>query len=219
MAAIDKTYFKTWEQYKSVLDFLKANNVYDGNSVKDEYGNDINFDEIMSRWTKSEVEQRIKEYDGCIDLQLWNTPTYIDIWLIRNCDIDFIVDRLKFQYGDSYEEIKEHRSDYDRPRMPGCDKFSVIIDRPKDVSEKTIWTIGVESSNGCASFTYDKDSDSWHNWTEPLNISHDIYLYVKGDITYDYIKEKVSKWDLPAGTVIYAEVIGYGDGKMTIKIG
>ena len=49
------------------------------------------------------------ESDECDEWPLANFPTEIDDWLIKNCDLDFVVKRLKEQYGD-YDEIRNIES-------------------------------------------------------------------------------------------------------------
>src|SRR5574344_123724 len=56
------------------------------------------------------------------EIPLWNTPIYFDRWLINNCPIQFIQDRLKYQYDDEYEQIKNGTSAYDTYKRTGLGK-------------------------------------------------------------------------------------------------
>lgn len=82
MAGIDKTYVNR-EQWDQAMDFLKETHTRQiaelGNSIEPYYDG--------------------KYPDGQSEVVLWNTSTIQDIWLKRNCQLDFVQDRLKVQYG------------------------------------------------------------------------------------------------------------------------
>lgn len=133
MAGIDKTWFRTWDQYKEVHDWAES-----VGRVTDEYGNTFRPLDFMYDWTvesyhKAYIEQikyfkkksDVSDPEKYIEFILWNTPTYFDVWLIRNCPIDFIQDRLREQYEGEYDDIKNHVSIYDSTRADAGDKFKV----------------------------------------------------------------------------------------------
>ena len=93
MAYIDKTYFTTYEQWKQVRDWcedkiVNCNGIY---HVKDylNYNNltKVEFDsykeEFIKNYCKNYNTTR-EEASKHFTLILWNTPTWLDIWLIRN---------------------------------------------------------------------------------------------------------------------------------------
>ena len=96
MAGIDKTYIKTYNQYKEVCDWCKDI------VVTFNIDNNIKFkpSEFINKYTEDDFNQLAENGE----LVLWNTPFYMDQWLIQNCPIDFIQKRLKEQYGDDIKK-------------------------------------------------------------------------------------------------------------------
>ena len=237
MAGIDKTYVKSWEDYVSIRKWAES-----VGEVKDDFGNTFSPLDWMSEYEEIEFKeslenqkkryrdyysdpihvQEAKEWNGpdwepepggVGELVLWNTPTYFDIWLIRECPLDFIQDRLKQQYGKSYTEIKERRSEYDqyvRPAASSHFRFSSRV-LPKIKSKWLWWNIRVKD------FYYDEDQDKWYHWLECREYTG-CSVELKGSLGKRKLARKLKKWGFPAGTVI--EVFGNFVGlkyKVTIK--
>lgn len=81
MAAIDKTYVNR-EQWDRAMIFLEETRI---KQIAD---------------LGSSIEPYYTEYpDGQSEVALWNTSKIQDIWLKRNCQLDFVQERLKVQYG------------------------------------------------------------------------------------------------------------------------
>lgn len=98
MAAIDKTYFTSKEQYYEVKEWVKDRKFH------------------LANWIKKYSEEQMDEaFNEGKELVLWNTPTFIDEYLIQCCKIPFIVERLKEQYGEFYNKIK-NKQNYDTRR-------------------------------------------------------------------------------------------------------
>ena len=133
MAYIDKTYVETWDKYQQLKNWC----ISVGTTV-DDYGNKIIPINFLNEWEEKDF-QHVSEtpFDG---LSVWNTPEYFDVWLIRNCPLDFIQNRLKEQYGVSwsktsftnrqeesqYQLIKEHRAKCDLYQRNGLGKKAVM---------------------------------------------------------------------------------------------
>lgn len=100
MAAIDKTYVHDYDTWKELYD-------YAGEAAPfGEKGFLRNF--CYGPYAKEEFPS---EY-GVV---LWNTPTYVDVWLAENCKHEVVVETLKYQYGN--EEYAEMASgEYRRKR-------------------------------------------------------------------------------------------------------
>lgn len=127
MASIDKTYLYRWEDYVKLRDWCKSvGTIVDdyGNTLTPLnwlWENDEdNFNEVITRQIKN-CEERYQrgeckylvdegyitqeEYDNwdvmkhIWGIPVWNTSTELDVWLIRNCPLDFIQERLREQYG------------------------------------------------------------------------------------------------------------------------
>lgn len=85
MAAIDKTYVDNYKDYKRAFNFLR--------DTKDQQKEEIGYLIPLYKWRKGSF----RENDS---LPIWNTSTLSDIWLSKNCDIDFVQKRIKEQYTD-----------------------------------------------------------------------------------------------------------------------
>lgn len=141
MAAIDKTYIKSWNQYSELREFFTS-----CGEVTDDYGNifqpidylwkreETDFKETVERLAKEALE-RYKgggydwslehgymtqdEYDNFnpydhVDIPVMNTPIVFDIWMIRNCQhIEWLQDELKDKYcgGWSKTAFTNHNDD------------------------------------------------------------------------------------------------------------
>ena len=100
MAGIDKTYTSSWEEYSSLVEWCKDKSFVLKN------GDVVRPSRYIYKWQK-------EDFDGEREIPVWNTPTYLDIWLIRNCPIEFIQERLKEQYGGGWSKtaFTEHNDD------------------------------------------------------------------------------------------------------------
>ena len=103
MAAIDKTYISDWETFDEIRNWALKQRVplKDGSSVPLRaymYCPDLTKEE----WDRNK-EQYNLDYPDCeYEAVLWNTPTYVDVWLIKNCPFEYIQDTLKYQYSGGY---------------------------------------------------------------------------------------------------------------------
>lgn len=93
MAGIDKTYTDSFEEYKKFKDWA------DNQFLTFFDGHKVHIGSWVWNWTKEDFYGR--------ELPIMNTPTWLDIYLIQNCKIKFVLDRMKDVYGkDSYKEFK-----------------------------------------------------------------------------------------------------------------
>jgi hypothetical protein len=93
MAGIDKTYtdsykdyleFKTWSD-KQTLTFFNGHKVCIGDWV----------------WKREK-----EDFDNG-QIPIMNTPTWLDVYLIQNCESDFVLDRMKSVYNEeTYKEFQ-----------------------------------------------------------------------------------------------------------------
>lgn len=212
MAAIDKTYISDWKQYCDLKQWCDS-----VGRVTDDYGNRFRPSDFMNEWTEKDFS---KLEDG-EDLPVWNTPTYMDVWLVRNCPLQFMQDRLREQYGGGwsktaftghnreslYQEILDRTSPYDTYERNGLGQTARIsIDRKLDVRFKDtrmVWWIDVLDSG----WWYSCDTDRWfessidlHNRSKMGRTSSSC-IY-RGYMPVKKILRKIRKWDLPEGTRI-----------------
>ena len=85
MASIDKTYTNSYAEYISLVEWANGKTVtfFDG--------------------LKKEIPPYIRKYNESDfngnHLPIMNTPTWMDIYLIQNCKIQFVIDRMKEVYS------------------------------------------------------------------------------------------------------------------------
>ena len=239
MAAIDKTYLRNWEQFDNARNWAKetriplkngktvsmANFLYYPDLTKQEWDKwhdeqirDVN--ELYNKDPERFIKERKEMYgddwvfdpEDFFDVVLWNTPTYADVFLIRNCPFDFIQERLKEQYGggwsktaltdhnddDMYEQIKNGTSIYDTYQRNGLGKnarvkFSKHAFAPRD--KKCWWWIDIIDSG----WWYNEDDDMWYNDNELMPITCNVNDRVHGALTKKNIVNMIRRWNLPRG--------------------
>jgi hypothetical protein len=221
MAGIDKTYVRTWEDYKAAYDWALS-----VGTVTDDFGNVFAPFDWMAEYEESEFKESIEaqkeryrnyykdpehvrqakdalgedwepDKEGIGELTLWNTPTYFDIWLIRNCPIDFIQGRLKQQYVSSYDELKERRSEYDTYVRPAASKHFKVLPLssfPRIRGRNLTLYIQSEDSD----WMYNDETRKWHHWLECKEWNTNT-MNARGPITRRKLKRIILKCGFPAG--------------------
>ena len=253
MAAIDKTYLNNWNKFDTVRNwalnqsfklkngktiYLKDYMYYPDLTKKewdDRHDESIKYAEKVYNNPKY-IAQHKELYgndwefnaEDFFDVVLWNTPVYVDIWLIRNCPFDFIQDRLKEQYGggyskemftnhnedDLYEQIKNRTSIYDIYRRNGLGKKAKVLfydyhegNLLRD--KKLVWFIEVNPywyKNKHlpmleSMYSYNEDDDMWYSDEEAMPWTSSM-ANKKGTLTKKNIINLVRKWNLPKNTYI-----------------
>lgn len=253
MAGIDKTYISDWNVFNKIRNWaikqqftLKngqviklINYLYYPNLTKKEWDemHDYRVKYAEEHYNTPEyIAECKKEYgddwefnaESYFDVVLWNTPTYVDIWLIRNCPFEEIQDRLKEQYSGGwsktaftdhnednlYEQIKDGTSVYDTFQRNGLGKkakvkfHNIVGSWCRDKS--CWWWIEVNPywiDEKRTEFTtddspwYNKDDDMWYWNKEAIPIDSNV-CYKYGCLTKKNIVNLIKKWNLPKGTVV-----------------
>ena len=91
MAGIDKTYTDSYKDYKEFKDWADAQTLtfFNGHKV------------CIGDWVWDYEEE---DFDGG-EIPIMNTPTWLDIYLVQNCKVKFVLDRMEEVYGrDSCKE-------------------------------------------------------------------------------------------------------------------
>lgn len=198
MAAIDKTYVNSWSQIQETIDWAST-----VGNVTDDYDNPLNPMWWLSDWTENYFNTWAEEFkkkgqEVCIPM--WNTPTYFDVWLIRNCPIDFIQERLQYVYGqDEYESIKNHTSIYDTYVRNVGVHYSVSSTRYKCPfkDDKMTWWIDIND------MFYDKKKDTWRDmYREPGPWTSSHYVF-NGILSHRKLSRLLKKWRLPVGAKVH----------------
>lgn len=252
MASLDKTYIKTYQQYREIADWCKAQGeVHWRNSVFRPYDRipqmtewDEETDKVvyLGEWTEEYFNERArnvvelrecvrtesyfnkyvdkKEYPTLedwfkyvdsweVEICLWNTDIAFDVYLIQNCPVQFIQDRLKEMYGNEYENIKNHRSIYDTFKREVSDNPHFVIRKILDSNHRNRdynWIVSINSSVK-ESVWYDERDKNWYfkaechitkDW-EDLNYATSI----KGKMTNRKIYRLIRRWNLPKGTRLF----------------
>lgn len=223
MAAIDKTYISSVEQYIEIRDwclnqpiqydslgntwhisdFLPYNCTYDDNFniieehiyTEEEIKNLLNIKRKSTQKHKTKEDYNINQ----VEIPLWNTPLYVDIYLIRNCPIEFIQDRLKIQYSDCYESIKNYTSIYDAPQKSPA-KIIRLVKKPNfNLRLKTRWFISVNSEHNY--YSYNEKHNKFVADTELCNSdsSHKLYF---GNMSIRKAIRWIRHWNLPSDVTI-----------------
>lgn len=237
MAGIDKTYLKSWEQFDAVRNWAKETRIplKNGKTVRmsdfmyypdltkqewdewhderiksaNEHYNTPEYADEAKKWYGDDWVFNAEDY---FDVVLWNTPTYVDVFLIRNCPFDFIQERLREQYGggwsktaftehnddDMYEQIKNGTSVYDTYQRNGLGKnahvrFSKNAFAPRD--KKCWWWIEIVDSG----WWYNEDDDMWYNHYELMPTTCNVNNRIHGALTKKNIVNMIRRWNLPKG--------------------
>ena len=227
MAGIDKTYISSYEDYKKIIDWCKGKSftLKDGSVIIPSnyiYSPDI----TEEQWNVDKKAYEDKYKGWTYERVLWNTPTYFDIWLIRNCPFDFIQERLKEQYGGSwskaafteyndtslYEQIKNGTSIFDTYQRNGLGwkskvKFHKIAGT--EIRDKNVfywidinpyWLVK-NHDNTTSSYNYNERTDSWNVYEEALPWTSSA-LYHGGYLSNKKIVRMIKKWNFPKGTIV-----------------
>lgn len=93
MAAIDKIYVNTWEQYLQFKEWCEQQPF-----LEDKYGKKVKITTYLYKYDEP--------WKNCHPI--FNAPCYVDAYVIRNCPFDFIQEKLMTNYGHwSQEGIKQ----------------------------------------------------------------------------------------------------------------
>ena len=147
------------------------------------------------------------------EICLWNTPTWLDIFLIRNCPVGFIQDRLRDQYKDSYDDILNKTGEFAERKA----KVGHLFKIPR---------VAVNRVSYVDVFVYDKNgNDLYYNkkarrWIDPFTTMacYDEYCVTLFSTKRRTLKRWISKWNLESGSVVELRIVGDTENKIRIII-
>ena len=145
MAAIDKTYVDG-KQLQEAIEWVKSI----GGWALFETGLKLNLMSYICGYNPDEVsgQRPIISSDQYI---LWNTPTHLDRWLLQNCPLKFIVNRIKDVYSEkSVQEMLDYRYIPWEPTNP-VGHHCTFLDYPRCHDWKGVvkhWWLSVKSDTG-----------------------------------------------------------------------
>lgn len=152
----------------------------------------------------------------------------MDKWLIKNCPIDFIQKRLKEQYGDDYDDIKNGNYEtYKRNGLAQYIHFKVIkkphvyrrfsfiyTDRQNKLrvykdNKMGVWDIRVIDEDYY--WFYNEQYNYWTNNIEDFPFDSFTCTLKKKNLNIKSICRYLRKWNLPAGIKITIDNVYFDD--------
>ena len=217
MAVIDKTYLSRWEDYEKLREWCKDREVKFHGFIPGE--EPIYASDFLSDYTREEFEEIIKNHGEAV---IWNTPIYFDVFLIRNCPIEFIQDRLKEQYKKDYEDIKSCNSDYDkwydfRQKADRVWKFKKPKRRfnyRKEFIEIQFYTYSEKVHGRKQYWSWDWEKKIW---VHPYDLveSYCSSSYDCAGIRRGRLAKKIKSWNIPEGTIMEMKIYNIRKEKFT----
>lgn len=204
MAGIDKTYAKTWDEYKEVLDWCKSVGI-----VTDEYGNRLYPYSWLYNTQLTETDFGKDELGNDKWCTIWNTGSIQDLYIIRHCPCKVVQERMREVYHADYiQDVLDFNTEYDKFKRPeNKDPHFTIMwkKRPKYKTKKVSWSIYAYGENGKLyefdTPTFDEYEDRWlFPYDTYYTEDYDYTKYFKGALTNRRIYRKLRKWGLPKGT-------------------
>lgn len=228
MAAIDKTYISDWETFDEIRNWALKQRI----PLKD--GTSVSLRDYMycPDLTKEEWDENVelcKDRGEKYYVVLWNTPTFVDVWLIKNCPFEYIQDTLKEQYGggwsklaftshnddDMYAQIKEGRSIYDTYQRNGLGKKAKVVFHHISGSwcrdKKCWWWIDVNPGwvgnkkldwFSMPMFWYNRHKNMWYCEQELMPTTESTCTEYNGCLTKKNVVNIIKRWNLPKGTIV-----------------
>jgi hypothetical protein len=153
---------------------------------------------------KSEIERYRTTGEVECDLHCTSFSQVIDRYVIQNCDIDFVVERLKEQYSD-YENIRNNTDKYSVEYIyEPCTKVTLRYPNGwkfrKSTANRGLF-VDIITNDDDNDWRYDEDNDRWVNTAKELkryttNIANNSYS-VKA-----VVRKIMKVWKLPKGLTI-----------------
>ncbi len=155
---------------------------------------------------------------------LWDTPTWFDRWLYKNCPLDFVQERLEIQYGDNLKYFDNFVFDDPKNRLERGHQHYTFLEVPKWHGHK--WTmrhgrkhnpwpdkkgmqtyfmeIMAPNNEYEKDLKYDEDTDAWYNRSDnvPTGGEYIWQYYHNNPPTKKAILREIRKWYIPRGYIV-----------------
>ena len=222
MAAVDKIYVNSYDEYIQFRDWLKAQP-----KLHDKYGKEVSLMEyFFDYWDK---ESWFDKNGENVTHPVYSAPYYVDAYIIRNCPIESVQKDLMINYGywsqerirEFYESVKNYDPDEDGApfwakledfifnedgtmTIKGLEKSSYeeilngelyVSPYRTDVEYGTHFRL-IKSPNGKKTIPFEKPlKGMWWVTVENTNDKYDSMWYSDDTDTWDFTDEfVVSKW-------------------------
>lgn len=210
MAAIDKTYVTTKEEYLEIRNWMEnfTKELPNGMIL---YGGDFIYD----------VEDLDEVFPCETGFPVMNTSTTMDYFLIKECPIKLVQDRMKSVYSeDYYNSVKNGTSDFDKFVRPEGGKHVKLIKKPRrnfhykwynEYRKKRIrdkFTVDVILPDNVYSWYYEE----YDHWEIPGELVHGRHFSSDATVkvgSVKALKRVVRKWNLPVGTKVRFHALRY----------
>ena len=227
MSAIGKTYV-TAQELKEAIAWAKE-------VGKATIENDYEFKPLNYIYSYNDLDNPDFDWNR-EEYVLWNTPRWFDRWLWLNCPLEFVKDRLKFQYGD--DELKEFENYiYHNPKdnVDFGKQHYTFLKVPKWRSCKWWMSHGRKENpwpGKCIQLTYmmdiraPKNSDNWgldyniqtDTWEEKFGLMPTT-PWMNGEYIWQYYHNRIPnkksiirelrKWYIPKGYIVHIYNLKY----------
>lgn len=203
MAAIDKTYAHTWEEYVSLVKWAKNTKFICPNGMT------LSPMGYIYEWSKETYEESYNSFkekylDFEFEFPVMNTSNAIDYFIIKECPLKFVQDRMKEVYSDEYiQSVLNGTSDYDTYKRGPIGTKVKVIKYPKFGNKGKL----CEKKRGMKfievlgpNMRYNTEYDYWLSDSE-LGWYNCSMCNKKINSTKAMIRQ-IRKWKLPKGTKV-----------------
>lgn len=195
MAGIDKTYTKSYKNYKDLVDWASKNIFTCPNGMK------INPSEYIYPWEE-------EDFIDNNNIPILNTTMQMDYYLIKYCPLDFVQERMKYVYDkEYYDSIKNGTSEFDTFTKEGkYGKHCKIINKPIISTKRPIgrntWFVQVYPPEEYFFMSY---NESCNKWLWPYELGEFTSNTCHKFKTIKSVIRNILKWQLPIGTIVTVE--------------
>ena len=202
MAAIEKLYLNTYEDYLLLKDWCKDK------VLVDKYYREVPIKNYLFNKRKEDFEKGSSS--------VLCAPYYVDAFLIRNCPFPFIREGFKINYGeDALDKIKQGKlyahvigKKFEPGKHFKCIKHpGRKFNSPYGVKD---WFIDIEVPSQFNFFKYNESTGTWDHCSDFVDTEWSSSTAFVPSIKS--LKRKLSKkWELPVGTIVTATDRYVGD--------
>jgi len=217
MAAIDKTYVNKQELLEAIDWAKKVGTVTAENGYT--------FQPLVFIYHYNDLDDPHFFDEEREEYILWITPIWFDRWLWNNCPLEFVRDRLMFQYNEEDRKAFENfKFDDPKNRLEKGYQHYTFLEEPKWKDHKWFMRHGrkdnpwpdkkgmqtyfmeIKAPNNdyLKDLQYDKETDAWYNRSDDVPAYGDYVwqYYHKNPPTKKSIIRELRRWYIPKGYIV-----------------